>query len=283
VPVPEVYTLHDIMWLFDPNLCMPPGIGQFFSKWYYRLVMPPSVAEAEHVLTVSEASRKTILERFPEKEGHVHVSYNAADSDFAPVDPDAGWKALEPIVARDKKFVLIVGQGSPYKNHEGALEGFLEAFGDDHDIELIMVRRLSRSPSARWKALTSDPRCGNRITRLDYVSFEQLIALYSLARAFVFPSFYEGFGLPQLEAMACGTPSVTSNYGAMAEVGGDAAVNVDPHDASDIARGLRSLVYDDDEYQRRRELALQRAEAFTWQESARRTLRVYRDILGLDG
>jgi glycosyltransferase involved in cell wall biosynthesis len=282
VPVPEVYTLHDIMWLFDPDLCMPPGIGQFFSKWYYRLVMPRSVAEAEHVFTVSKASRDTILERFPEKEGRVHVSYNAVDPDFKPVDPDVGWNALESIVPRGSRFVLIVGQGSPYKNHEGALDGFLRAFADDPDVYMVMVRRLSRSPSARWKALTNDPRCGDRIVRLDYVSFDQLLALYSLARAFVFPSFYEGFGLPQLEAMACGTPSVTSNYGAMAEIAGEASITVDPKAPDAIAEGLRTLVYDDEEYTRRRELSLKRAEAFTWQEAARRTLRIYREILNYD-
>lgn len=279
VPVPRVYTLHDIMWLIEPNFCMPPGIGQFFSKWYYRLVMPASVAEADRIFTVSHASRRSIEERFPEKKGDVYVSYNAVDDFFRPVEPEDAWPLLSEHLAPRTRFVLVVGQGSPYKNHEGALEGFIEAFADDPEVVIVIVRRLSRAPSERWKRLLSHERVAPRIVRLDYVSVEELRALYSMARAFAFPSFYEGFGLPQLEAMACGTPSITSNYGAMAEVGGGAALQVDPRDASEIAEAMRALVYDDEVYARQRELGLARAAEFTWEAAARRTLEAYRELL----
>ncbi|MGM0554774.1 MAG: glycosyltransferase family 4 protein [Myxococcota bacterium] len=279
VPVPEVYTLHDIMWIIEPDFCMPPGIGQFFSKWYYKLVMPASVAEADRIFTVSHASREAIEEQFPDKRGDVYVSYNAVDDFFHPVAPEEGWPLLNEYVAPKTKFVLIVGQGSPYKNHEGAVEGFIEAFADDPEIYMVIVRRLSRAPSEKWQRMLSDPRVASRIIKLDYVSGEELRALYSLARAFVFPSFYEGFGLPQLEAMACGTPSVTSNFGAMAEVGGEAAVKVDPHSAESIGEGLKKLVYDDGFYRERRQMGLERAAEFTWDEAARKTIEAYRELL----
>lgn len=278
LPCPAVFTLHDIMWLLDASFCTDVLWRKLVTGTFYKQMIPRSVADASRILTVSHHSRESIEEYFPGTEGRVHVSYNAVDPFFYPVDPDdpdEGWGAISEVVPRDTPFALIVGQASPYKNHPGAVAGFLEAFRDQPDVHLVMVRRLSRTTDERMNDLLADPALAGRVHQLSHVSGAQLRALYGLARFFLFPSLYEGFGLPALEAMACGTPVVTSNFGAMAEVGADAALKVDPRDPNAIAQALHEL-QDDDVWSERRAAGLARAAEFTWESCARSVLETYR-------
>lgn len=277
LPCPAVFTLHDIMWLLDADFCTDVLWRKIVTGTFYKQMIPRSVADADQILTVSHHSREAIEEYFPKTSGRVHVSYNAVDPFFYPVDPDddeEGWTAIEEYLERDTPFALIVGQASPYKNHPGAVAGFLEAFRDDPDVHLVMVRRLSRTTDARMNELLNDPALKGRVHQLSHVSGVQLRALYSLARFFLFPSLYEGFGLPALEAMACGTPVVTSEFGAMSEVGGEAALKVDPRDPSSIAEALRALG-DDGLWETCRQAGLERAAHFTWENCARSVLDAY--------
>ncbi len=282
LPCPAVFTLHDIMWLLDANFCTDVLWRKVVTGTFYKQLIPRSVADAAQILTVSHHSRESIEEYFPAAEGRVHVSYNAVDPFFSPVDPesDEGWAALDEILPRDTPFALIVGQASPYKNHPGAVAGFLEAFRDDPEVQLVMVRRLSRTTDERMNQLLADPALKGRVHQLSHVSGGQLRALYSLAKFFLFPSLYEGFGLPALEAMACGTPVVTSNIGAMAEVGADAAMQVDPNDPKSIAEALQRLHTDEELWNERRERGFARAAEFTWESCARSVLDAYEAALG---
>lgn len=282
LPVPAVFTLHDIMWLIDPAYCTDSRWRTLVTGTFYRQLIPRSAAEARHILTVSEHSREAIERWFPDKRGQVHTTYNGLDPFFRAVPPETAWPLLKGLVARGTRFVLVVGQGSPYKNHDGALAGFLEAFADDPDLHFVLVRRLTRGPSHRLHALMADPRLRGRIVHLHSVRSEELRALYSLAEVFLFPSLYEGFGLPALEAMACETPVVTSHSGAPAEVCADGAWLVDPRSPHDIARALRALTRDPAVRQAAIARGLARARSFTWERCARTTLGVYRKVLGLD-
>ncbi len=218
VPVPCIFTLHDIMWLLDKSYCTDSWWRKIVTGTFYQQLIPRSVEQASRVLTVSHHSRRSIEEYFAQMAGRVHVTYNGVDPFFRPMAPEKGWPLLSKWLTPRSRFVLVVGQGSPYKNHAGALAGFIEAFRHDPDVYFVLVRRLTRGPASRLRQLMADPDVASRIIQLDYVSGDELRALYSLAHAFLFPSLYEGFGLPALEAQACGTPVVTSNYGAPAEV-----------------------------------------------------------------
>ena len=279
VPVPSVLTLHDIMWLVDADFVASNWFERLFSAPFFQWCTKRSVRESERILTVSDHSRKEIEERFPATADRVHAAYNAVDESFEPVAPAEGWPVLNKFLPPRSKFVLSIGVQSPYKNHEGALAGFIEAFADDPQVYYVLVQRHTYPPKGRLRELLEHPKAGPRIIRLEYVSDAELRALYSLARAFLFPSLYEGFGLPILEAMTCGTPVVTSDYGAMAEVGGEAAVTVDPESPEEIAGGLRRLFDDDRFYEEKREAGFERTTDFTWERCARATLDAYRSIL----
>lgn len=279
LPVPAVFTLHDIMWLIRHEYCTQTWWKKLIDGTFFKTLIPRSVREADRVLTVSHYSREAIESWFPESSGRVHVAYNAVDDVFSPVAPEDGWPLIADYLPPRSRFVLVVGQGAPYKNHAGALEGFIEAFADDPDTYFVLIRRSVPSDASRLEELLNHRSVAPRIVNLDYVDFEELKAFYSLARAFLFPSLYEGFGLPQLEAMACGTPVVTSRTGAPAEVGGEAAVKVDPESPSAIACALERLAHDEAFYRRHRRAGLERAAEFTWERCARETLGVYRRIV----
>jgi glycosyltransferase involved in cell wall biosynthesis len=277
--IPSIFTLHDIMWVLDPHLCSHRWWERWTNGAFFQTVIPRSVEDADELMTISEHSRKEIESHFPAKRGKVHPTYNAVDDYWQPVDPDEGWPLISDIVPPRKKFVLVVGQEAPYKNHPGALAGFINAFREDPDVYFVLVCRLQKNPPARLAELMEHPDVKSRIINPGYVTREQLRALYALARVFLFPSFYEGFGLPSLEAMACGTPVVTSDQGAPAEVNSPAAVTVDPRSARQMGEALQRLAYDDEWYRDRRQAALEHVEQFDWRSTAIDTLAVYRKVL----
>ena len=277
--VPAVFTLHDIMWLIDPWYCTSKLWKRWVTGTFYRTLIPKSVRRASAILTVSEHSKQAIGRQFPDAAERVDVTYNGIDPFFRSIDPGQAWPLLSEWMAPKTRFVLVVGQGSPYKNHTGALQGFLRAFADDPQVYFVLVRRLKSRADGELRELLEDPRINSRAIQLDYVTGEQLRALYSMATGFLFPSLYEGFGLPAVEAMACSTPVVASNRGAVAEVCGDGAVLVDPEDPDAIAAGLRRVVYGDAFRHKMVRRAEERAERFSWRNCARRTLNTYRRIL----
>jgi glycosyltransferase involved in cell wall biosynthesis len=281
--LPCIFTLHDIMWLLDTSYCTDSWWRKLVTGTFYKQLIPRSVDGADRVLTVSHHSRRSIEEFFPQMQGRVHVTYNGVDPFFRPTPPEEGWPLLSKWLTPGSRFVLVVGQGSPYKNHAGALAGFIEAFRHDPQVYFVLVRRLTRGPASRLRQLMADPDVASRIIHLDYVSGDQLRALYSLAHAFLFPSLYEGFGLPALEAMSCGTPVVTSDRGAPAEVAGPAALCADPESPADIADKLRRLFDDDELWHTQRERGLEHARTFTWRRCAKDTLAAYRTVLDAGG
>lgn len=278
--VPAVFTLHDIMWLIDAGYCTDSLWRKIILGGFYKHVIPRSVSEAAQIMTVSDTSRQAIEEYFPKAKGRVHVTYNGLDPSFAPLPDEQAWALLAPYLEPGQRFVLVVGQGSPYKNHDGALAGFLEAFGDDPDVKFVLIRRFSRGPAHRLHALMADPRLEGRIIHLSYVSHQELMAFFSVASIFLFPSLYEGFGLPALEAMACGTPVVSSDIGAPAEICQDAALCVPPRDAQAMGQALKRLMDDDALRETMRAKGLAHAATFTWERCALAAHHAYALALG---
>lgn len=276
LPVPAVFTLHDIMWLLDPAYCTDSKWRRAITGTFYRQLIPRSVHEASRIMTVSHHSREAIEAYFPEVSGRVHVTYNGLDSFFHPLEREQTDAILAPYIEPGRPFVLVVGQGSPYKNHAGALAGFIEAFRDDPEVAFVLIRRFSRGPATRLNTLMADPCLKDRLIHLPYVTGEELRAFYNAASVFLFPSLYEGFGLPALEAMACRTPVVTSNRGAPAEVCGEAAMRVDPESPAAIAQALRQLMNEPELYAQKQQEGIARAQQFSWENCARQMLETYR-------
>jgi glycosyltransferase involved in cell wall biosynthesis len=188
----------------------------------------------------------------------------------APPSPDDMQRTRERYQL-DGPFALYVGNIKPHKNLERLIEAFHLVRGEGFEqLKLLIIGdQISKFPRLR-RAVD--------VRFLGFVGDDTLAALYRLATVFVFPSLYEGFGLPPLEAMASGTPVVTSDVSSLPEVVGDAAVLVDPYSAKSIADGIQRVLVDPDLRETLRRRGLERARAFSWEASVRRTLDVYREV-----
>lgn len=277
---PALVTIHDCI-----HLLFPEYLPNRLAPLYARALMSHAVRHSARVLTVSEASRQDILRFFPRTPPeHVQVVPNAID---AALLADPGPEERERVRERYQlhgRFVLYVGNVKPHKNLDRLVRAFarLRAQPSHDDVKLLIVGQDENQYAALRRTAEA---CGVRheVRFFGFVPDATLAALYRLAFVFAFPSLYEGFGLPPLEAMACGTPVVTSQRSSLPEVLGDAAEYVDPYDVADIARGLGRLLEDRPRREELRRRGVARAGLYSWERSARAIHAAYLDVLGLPG
>ncbi|HEY1252403.1 MAG TPA: glycosyltransferase family 1 protein [Thermoanaerobaculia bacterium] len=275
---PLVVTVHDLNWIVDSRHNTHNPFARFFRGTYYRAAIRASMDRATRIIAVSNATRDAIREHAPRNAAKVRVIPNAFDPRrLAPLTPEQARGALAPVLGADAShpYVLTVGQGTPYKNHLNAVRGFLRAFeGTDH--RLVLVRR-DAEPDCLFERLLGSDSARAQVRVLAHVPPDVLNALYRAARIVLHPSYYEGFGLPLIEAMAAGVPVVTSNLSSMPEVAGPAALLVDPADPDAIAAALRALAGDAALRDRLIAAGRERVALFSSVEAARATLAVYRE------
>jgi glycosyltransferase involved in cell wall biosynthesis len=276
VPCRAVVTIHDCI-----HLMFPQYLPNRLAYGYARANLWAAAKRAERIFTVSETSKADILRYCDVPAERIIVVYNAIDDRFA-TPPDA--EAVERVRERYQlsgPFALYVGNIKPHKNLERLIDAFdLVRRGGYERLELLIIGdQISKYP--RLRRAVDTHKLHKHVRFLGFVPDDTLAALYRLATVFVFPSLYEGFGLPPLEAMASGTPVVTSNRSSLPEVVGDAAVLVDPYSASSIAEGIQKVLGDAD---LRRTLAargLARAMQFSWESSIRRIHEVYMEVAAM--
>jgi len=273
---PAVVTIHDCI-----HLLFPQYLPSRAALHYARFMLGHAVRASRLVFTVSEASRSDILRFYPETQPErVVVVPNAIDP--ALLEEPSGSEA-ERVRERYQirgRFLLYAGNIKPHKNLERLIGAFGELKrGGFDDLKLFIIGdEVTRYPSLRLAVEEAGVRQDVRF--FGFVPDITLATLYRLASAFVFPSLYEGFGLPPLEAMACGTPVVTSRLSSLPEVVGDAAVLVDPYSIDDIARGLARVLEDE---ALRADLVVRgraRARSFSWERSVRAIHAGYLKALG---
>jgi glycosyltransferase involved in cell wall biosynthesis len=273
VPCRSVVTIHDCI-----HLMFPQYLPNRLALRYARVSIAMAARRATRILTVSESSKRDIL-RFvdtaPEK---IDVIYNAYDERFG-LEP----REEEVIRVRERyqlhdEFVLYAGNVKPHKNLERLIEAFhlLHKRGLNH-LKLVMIGD-DISKYAGLRRAVHAHQLHKYVRFLGYLPEDTLAVLYRLAGVFVFPSLYEGFGLPPLEAMASGTPVVTSNVSSLPEVAGDAAVLVDPLDPSAIADGIFRVLTDEHLRRDLRRKGLVRAGQFSWAASVRRVREIYEEV-----
>jgi glycosyltransferase involved in cell wall biosynthesis len=276
---PLVVTLHDINWLVNPWYNSTNRLFRLVAGHYFRISLAAAMQEASRIVAVSYATQRAIIEYAPWHAAKLCVTHNGFDpTRVYPLDKDVAFRVLARLIPPGTPFVLTVGQGVPYKNHLNAVRGFMAAFEKRHDYRMILVRRLVGQDKA-LDALLRNPRVQERVLTLPYVTPEVLNALYNAARMVLHPSYYEGFGLPLLEAMAVGIPMVTSNISVMPEVAGAAALLVNPADAQAIAEALQRLEYDEALRERLIAEGYKRLQLFSWSQCAQATLDVYRALV----
>jgi glycosyltransferase involved in cell wall biosynthesis len=269
-----VVTIHDCIHLMFPQY-LPGRLAHV----YARGSMWSAVHRSDRILTVSEASKRDILRFFKINPDKVEVIYNAIDERFLAPPDDERMDQVRQRYQLDHPFLLYVGNIKPHKNLERLIDAFGRARADGAgDLRLLIIGdEISKYPALRQAVHRH--RLDKYVRFLGFQPYDTLAAFYRLARAFAFPSLYEGFGLPPLEAMACGTPVVTSNVSSLPEIAGDAAILVDPYDPASIAAGITRAVSDEPLRRQLIERGLARARAFSWRQSVASIHRIYMEVL----
>jgi glycosyltransferase involved in cell wall biosynthesis len=271
----SLVTIHDCI-----HLMFPQYLPSKAAYAYARASMWAAARRSDCILTVSEASKRDILHFFNVPPEKIVVVYNAIDDHFWLVPAGDEVARVRERYQLDHAFVLYVGNIKPHKNLVRLIEAFadLRRTGFEELKLLIIGDEISRLPALR--RAVHRHKLHKHVRFLGYLSDDTLAILYRLASAFVFPSLYEGFGLPPLEAMASGTPVVTSNVSSLPEVAGEAAVLVDPYDVDSITEGLRRVLSDPALAADLRRKGQDRAREFSWERSVARTRQLYQEIGG---
>ncbi|MCS6953318.1 MAG: glycosyltransferase family 1 protein [Bryobacterales bacterium] len=277
MPTPYVVTVHDMSsLLFDQQRTLRKN----FRRYQFRR----GLLRAERVIAVSHATREDIEDLFGVPSERISVVYNAPDPEF--LEDTSTREQMEQILERyqvDYPFLLYAGTIRPQKNIPRLIEAFAVARGhlESHplyrDLRLIIIGdEISRYPAVRRAVIQT--RVEQVVRFLGFVPLETLKCFYKAAAAFVFPSLYEGFGLPPLEAMACGTPVVASNVSSLPEVVGDAALLVNPVNVFDIAEKICEVLTNQSLRAELIAKGCQRVRQFSWRHTARQVLDIYHRV-----
>ena len=272
----SVVTIHDCI-----HLRFPQYLPNRAAITYARAQMGAAARRSDRILTVSEASKRDILEYFAVPPEKIDVIYNAIDEHFAVAPPEEDVRRVAERYQLEGRFVLYVGNVKPHKNVERLIDAFHLMRSDPAlaDVTLVVIG----DDISRYAALRRAVHKYNLHKFVRFLGFlpdEMLAIVYRLARVFVFPSLYEGFGLPPLEAMASGTPVVTSNVSSLPEVTGDAALLVDPASADAIADAMRRVLTDNQLAAALSARGIARAQTFSWERSAARIQQIYTEVGG---
>lgn len=271
-----VVTIHDL-WLERHPEFSPKFLGQRVS--FYRTRR--TTVRARMVITVSEHSAREIESLYGVPRGRIAVIPNGVSDEFRPsVDSAALADFKRRYAVPTEQFILFVGGADPRKNHRTLLRAYASQMNRLKDYSLVMVgdsahRFGNMKETARACGLEHRVVCTERLSLLD------LRLLYSHAAVFVFPSLHEGFGMPVLEAMACGAPVITTRTTSLPEVVGAAALLVDPDDADELGEAIVRMLEEGAVREEFRARGFERAKQFTWETAARQTLAIYREVCGV--
>jgi glycosyltransferase involved in cell wall biosynthesis len=258
-----VVTVHDLVWRFYPDSMSR------YNLLVHQFYFGRSVRRADAIITVSAQTKRDLVRELDIAEERVTVIHQGAEAIFRSLSPDTVWERLAGLGV-PREFILAVGTLEPRKNY------------------VLLLRALARRPSGPtlvvagrrgWKyrdvlEAIEQLNLQTRVLLLDYVTTENLVALYNGAKLLVLPSVYEGFGLPILQAMACGTPVLASRCSSLPEIGGDAARYFDAQSEESLVAELDALLRDAAARQLMRQRGFERAGQFTWERTAERTLKV---------
>lgn len=291
--VPTVVTVHDLI-----PLILPAYRGSLLVRLYTRLVAA-AARKAEAIITVSQASQRDIVRYLHIPPERIHVTYEAAGEAFQPVEDEAcpepsrrtQLAAIRQKYALPERYLLYLGGFDQRKNLSALLRAFALLVNRQQHCVLSLSKEarlvIAGKLPGRDSPLFPDPRrlveelgLEERVVFTGWVAEEDKPALLSGATAFVFPSLYEGFGLPPLEAMACGAPVIASNSSSLPEVVGEGGILVEPTDVEALAEAMEALLADDALRADLRQRALAQAARFSWRQTALETLAVYRKVIG---
>lgn len=269
---PEMLTLHCLSSFVHPEFYTP------LIAWRLNSLLRIGIRRSRCVLCVSQSTADDVHQRFGVERERLAVAYNGVSPRFQPVAADVASQRVRDELNIEGPYALFVGKLEPRKNVMRLLEAFAQFRRDTgSDTKLLLAGNRTKVTPA-IEGLIARLDLGEAVVRPGYVHSDLLTSLYSAARMFVLPSLWEGFGIPIVEAMACGTPVLTSDTTCLPEIAGDAAVIVDPHSTTSIAEGLAHLDSSEALRQGLTRRGFDRARLFTWGNSARATLAAYQGM-----
>jgi len=269
-----VVTIHDIIHVLYPQF-----LPNRAALYYARVMIRRALRRADRIITVSHNSKRDLVDYFGIAPSRIEVVYNGVAGRFRADLPRAERERVAAKYGLPRPYLLFLGGEKPHKNVRNVLRAFAEARRTRALPHALVLAGPMPPNRSRVEALIAALDLGPRVFRTGVVPEEDLPGLYAGADAFLYPTLYEGFGLPVAEAMACGVPVLTSSTSALQEIAGGYAYLVDPMDVDAIARGIVDLATDPARRAEFAELGKRRAADFSWDRAAGETLRVYAEAL----
>jgi glycosyltransferase involved in cell wall biosynthesis len=265
----SVITVHDLAFLLYPHFLTKE------SARYYGHI-DQAVRWTDHIIAVSESTKRDTIQHLGVPEDKITVVYEAANPIFRPVDRQQARQQVRDRHGVDGPFILFVSTIEPRKNVPTlirALRQLMECYKED--VRLVLAGGKGWLFEDAF-AVVEELKLNGQVHFVGRVTSEDLLHLYNAAEMLAHPAFYEGFGLPPLEAMACGTPVIVSNVASLPEVVGDAGLLIDPHDVDELTVALWRVLNEEQLRREMQEKGLRQAELFSWERAARETLDIYR-------
>lgn len=267
-----VVTIHDISFLLYPQFHTEANRLHCLNGTLNAALY------ADRIIAVSHSTKQDLMNYFSVSEERIRVIHQAARNIYY---PERNVEFIQRTLERFEiyqNFVLFVGSLEPRKNLKNLMQAYADYVKSRSGRELLVVAGGKGWLNEDVYMLVSKLGLERHVKFLGYVQESDLRVLYSVAKGFVYPSFYEGFGLPPLEAMACGAPVIASNTSSLPEVVGDAAILIDPHNVEELFQAMRTVLLDDDLRLQMRKKSLERARLFSWEKTAKETLAVYQEV-----
>lgn len=268
----KVVTIHDLAYLKYPQYSPPETVA------YLNRVVPKALAAADVIATVSQEARRILVEHYKVPRERTVVIPNGVGADFRRITDPTLLEAIRLKFGLKQPFVLSVGTLEPRKNHLGLIKAFAQLQARKREPAMLVFAGGEGWLYEETRRMVTELQLESKVRFLGRVSDLELAALYSMADVFAFPSFFEGFGIPPLEAMACGAPVITSNISSLLEVAGDAAILIDPHDTDALAHAITRLLEDEQLQEDLRQKGYQQVQRYTWSIAAYKMLSVYHKL-----
>lgn len=267
-PKNSVITVHDVAYEIYPNAFAP------FMRFYLKLTTRWGVWRAKKIITVSESTKNDVARIYGTKPEKINTIHLGLDDGYVPMSYENTQAVLDKYNLVHKKYILFVGTLQPRKNIVKLIEAYLKLRKQHHLEEKLVI---VGGKGWLWEPIMEkiDQSKYDGVVYLDYIDYDDLKPIYSGATCLTLPALYEGFGIPPLEAMACGTPIVVSNLSSLPEVAGGAGILVDPDNVDSIADGLLKVVVDKELQAEMSKKGIERAKMFTWRACAEMTLKVF--------
>ncbi|MDA8233630.1 MAG: glycosyltransferase family 1 protein [Clostridia bacterium] len=270
---PTIVTIHDLI-----PYVYPETVGKGYLKIFLEQ-MPRIVEEADKIITVSKWSQRDLEKILKVPAEKITITYEAPEPIYRPLPKGETQKVLREKYGLTKDYILYIGGFGPRKNVKGLINAYNEVYKDiNDDVKLVFVGKQAKD-FTELTMLIEALGLEERVIWTGFAPVQDLPYLYNGARVFVYPSFYEGFGLPPLEAMACGTTTITSNVSSIPEVVGKSALLVNPYNTVELAEALYRLLNNPQLAAEYGQKGLRRAKMFTWEKTAKETMKVYQSFM----